>query len=1400
MIYCVNSIRLKIENAELRTYFLNSIEFKNIKIKVNKDFKVSQHIFNIWDKKYSEYISVLQKLDNYNGYELNYYYELNKNSFINIHNNSYSKLISLFNGNKPTRTPKGYIKTLSLNILEEHMKNINSRKVHNNLTKPHYFFTYRYNEKYMPSQIKQWTSSVYNFLKSEKAGNTYKDLYTSKFLNSFFNLKSSRRKHIFKSSILNAIKIKVTSILSDNVNTMIKYTSNRTRLAVRKLTFFPAQLLTLDWLIKQINSTFVYKEYFEINKTNFKAGFYPKKKKYFRKFKRILISKPLFKHTSFNLIIDLFIYHNKRYTLKRISNITLRRTVYKYMYSMYINCYDKINDTINRPRFFYINLIEPKIHKYYDWVVKYYGELIIIKKKPMLILLYLFLLQANFVNKMRLTSIKTKTKTKTNINNIINNNLYNNISNESENVKLNKNVNSSSIINNFELNNKNKLSIVFKRRIRNNKLNKYNYLLIKGNKELYNLNKDIKEDKELDSYKIISKSKKSTIKNNRSKYIKYKTYLVDLERKSNSPVDLNSLSLWNSKGLGKHYRTPMGTIDEATSNYKKKKHAGFSYNNYKKKYLNNYNDDNLISEYKKFKNNSDLWNKRRNKLAPSVSYGDDLLNNKSKKIDNNNSLFFEKKTIVSSTKKNVKYINNDNSFILDASDKEKYIHNMEKEMKKGSLLNTSFTSFYINYNNINLNKFNNVKSFISFTNKNEVDQVKSMNIPTSKDRLSTSQNLKTQIGNNISTNKFYLWGTNSGYNSKILWDKLDYSIIGTLSKHVQMNKNLLLGSNIIQINSLLNEIKRFKGFGNIWYLLYFINIIKKEFYNVNRDILVSKNINVRPYLLKRYDNTFFNVKKTIWYYKYKNHKFKIKLSPSFFSNERENNLNIKYGYNEKLFKPYYRYMIPLFILNSYYTFTYYISNYNPINFILSNLTKKFNNIKHNNIIVFNFLIVKILLDLLHYNYRSWLRVKSKYYYLRKVKLYKRKLYKLTINNWMASIRFLKKLKKTPKNLWLRYHKNAGHFVERVIKNSELNTKRKIFIPFALYIEDILFSIYGKWVIIRLWPLKYYYLSSYMLAKRVIMLLLWRKKRRGRNRKFSISRYSLKLIESFRSLEIKKAYSYYVYNASAWPNDLLLKMNNMNKAHSLNYKNLEFFNKKEERFHYLNSYTLMYNNLSNFIPLFNYNYKSIYKDYINFISSIVRKNIRPKLTDKYEYAYYWLLPLKNYIMELTKNTDITGIKFKLSGRPSWKRSNNRKVRNTYDHGNRLTPRHLNPKTYKYFSLYTPRLRGYLKSHTESSMSISKSRNGSVSVKVWISSTLSVDVHELLLHLVRIKDLYSQLVNRYYLVNKNILAFNKEKNIKRMNINKYYLINKNNLSSNKTKMIKWKKKIKYKTWNV
>ena len=136
-------------------YFLNSIEFKNIKIIADNRFEVGEYKLSILNKKYTEYIFALQKLDNYNGYELNYYFELNKNNFMDIDNN-YSKLINLFYENRYDKLPLTlYADTLSRNVLEEHMWDINSKKINNNLTKPYYFFTYRYNEKYMPSQIKQ---------------------------------------------------------------------------------------------------------------------------------------------------------------------------------------------------------------------------------------------------------------------------------------------------------------------------------------------------------------------------------------------------------------------------------------------------------------------------------------------------------------------------------------------------------------------------------------------------------------------------------------------------------------------------------------------------------------------------------------------------------------------------------------------------------------------------------------------------------------------------------------------------------------------------------------------------------------------------------------------------------------------------------------------------------------------------------------------------------------------------------------------------------------------------------------------------------------------------------------------------------------------------------------------
>ena len=135
--------------------FLNSIEFKNIKIKIDNNIKVTDYQLNLWKKKYSDYFSSVQKLDNYNGYGLNYFYKINKSNFYNNDNN-YSRLINIFYVNKDNKLPLTlFTDMLQRNVLGNHMKNINSRKLNYNLTKPYYFFTSRYNEKYMPSQIKQ---------------------------------------------------------------------------------------------------------------------------------------------------------------------------------------------------------------------------------------------------------------------------------------------------------------------------------------------------------------------------------------------------------------------------------------------------------------------------------------------------------------------------------------------------------------------------------------------------------------------------------------------------------------------------------------------------------------------------------------------------------------------------------------------------------------------------------------------------------------------------------------------------------------------------------------------------------------------------------------------------------------------------------------------------------------------------------------------------------------------------------------------------------------------------------------------------------------------------------------------------------------------------------------------
>jgi len=121
-----------------------------------------------------------------------------------------------------------------------------------------------------------------------------------------------------------------------------------------------------------------------------------------------MLSIPVFKHTSYNLIIDLFVFNNKSFNYKKYENMLSRRILYKYMYSMYFDVSNKIMETLNRPRFFYINLIEPKIYNYYSNILNAYENLLVRRNKTNFIYFCLLILKFNNLRKYNLDNLKNK--------------------------------------------------------------------------------------------------------------------------------------------------------------------------------------------------------------------------------------------------------------------------------------------------------------------------------------------------------------------------------------------------------------------------------------------------------------------------------------------------------------------------------------------------------------------------------------------------------------------------------------------------------------------------------------------------------------------------------------------------------------------------------------------------------------------------------------------------------------------------------------------------------------------------------------------------------------------------------------------------------------------------------
>ena len=1411
------------ENSRITHINKESKESNNsknlIKVKDNKQ-ESNKGLIN---KKYDYYIFAMKQLDNVKDKGINYF-EYDHNITNNLSNkNQTIRIIKVFNKQDEKKKKiklsitREYVKQ---NILEEHVNNIKSRKLSNNLLKPHYFFTARYNEKSMPTQIKHWTSSIYSFLKTEKAGNNFLDIYTSKLINLFFSVKYIKRKLVWNVKLIEGFKVIPNTSLIKDINTIISYTSNRTSLVLRKMTSFTPLILTIDWVKKQLKLSSSVSRIIRQRKLDIFTGYYPKKKSYMRKLSRVLLSKPLFKHTSFNLIIDLFIYNNKKYKFRMLKNIVIRRSIYKYMYSMYIESYQKIKETINRPRFFYINLIDPGVHNYYKWVTYYYEAFLIRKKRSLFIYLCLLLLQLNFIRKNTISLNQNKINKNIIVKEKENTDIYNeiNLNVSVNNVNTNVNIYDNNKDNEF-INKKSSFKspiISYKSLIRRNKYsNKLSYYLpyLKSKKtlKLYNMNKilldKIKSEIDMDDKKTVNK----IFKERESKLNEYKKYLEVLKWRSDNPIDLNSLTLWNTEGLGNKNNSSTGIVvkEKRFKNDKRK----YSYNSYKeklkqdqlikdilkgkgsfkqkkekiskikaentKKFMKKFNlttmeELSLFNKARSLKKNSNskeslklteflkekydffyshnkmrknyLYREKKRRVSEkeSIIYSNNInLSNKLLKSKKKDKIYNE--NINRNEKRKIATQVNVDSIDSLALSKEKYIK--EIYLNKKNIYNKLFTSFYINTEN---------KKDYSYQQNNKM--LDSLGLGSSisyssfvgeyRDKINMNSILRIEKLEKLS-------------NSKVIWDNLDYSILRLLSKFLKLN----LKGEVIKpshLSSTFNQITKFKGFGNIWYIIYFMSVIKKEFSLINKDVLISKDYQILPYsntmANQTYDFFYTEKESEVLNYSSNNKNVNINIWPALFNNKRENSLNFNMGYNEKLFKPYYRYLIPYFIFKSYIRFLSFIKVKKPIfnknNYILN----KLNGLNNNNFVLYNFLTIKILLDLLHYNYRSLIRVKSKYYYMSKLRLFKTKFKKLSINNWVTSIRFIRKLRKTPLNYWLRYHRVASYYFNRIVQNAELDTKRKIFVPFVLYFEDILFNIYGKWVIVRLWPLKRYYLSSFILAGRVLLLILWRKKRQVS--KLNFQRITSQLIAGIKILQIKKAYEFYINNSSPWPITLVNKLKNGKSYRSLNYNNLEFFNNIEDRYHSLNTYTLNNNSLSSYLSSLKDQYLTTYINNVNSIrNGKLKTRINKSRINKIEFIYYWLRPLKHYLLELNRSFDISGIRMRITGRAGIRRNNLRSIYKTRFYGSFLGPRHSSIKLLKAKTISAPRIRGYLRSNIDYAFKVSKSKNGSISFKVWMSSEISADIHELLLHLIHIKNLYNELINRYYIVNPYINNINK-----------------------------------------
>lgn len=574
------------------------------------------------------------------------------------------------------------------------------------------------------------------------------------------------------------------------------------------------------------------------------------------------------------------------------------------------------------------------------------------------------------------------------------------------------------------------------------------------------------------------------------------------------------------------------------------------------------------------------------------------------------------------------------------------------------------------------------------------------------------------------------------------------------------NKNLISKYLNYTYNKIVGKIKNYLGNNDKLY----IDIIKQDFYNINRDVIINKSLENINYEFDTAKNSY-NLgycNKNLYYeimFNWGNMKgFTMKIWQTLNLNKREDNLIHILRFSDKVFKPYYRYILRLFILNEYKIFLNKLGYINIlISWYIPMVFNRLNWFKDNNLKLFNFIGVKTLFNLFTFSYRSLYIIKPKYYYINKFRFFKRKASRLKFNTWLKSIRFLKHLRKTPKSYWLRYHRVINFYYIKILNLAKWDTERKVLMPYVLYIEDVLYNIYGKLALIRIWPLKKYFLSCYIVSERLMLLLDKRanhsRKRRSITSEFT--RFVFRFINYINMIKMDKVYDYNMDNSSRWPKELISVINT-NIPIASNFNKLEYYSKKLESPYSLNSFLMRNGELDYYIPLIKFFYNNLAKDFYSNIRWWMKKTYKWEIKVKKGLVRYWTRPIRKFLLDITDVTDLSGVEFRLAGRA---KARQRSFSLIYQRGSFLTTRHYNKITHKYLTATNSYLRNTIKINKEFTQRAGNFTPGTSNLKLWYASLLSSDIIELLSFMLKIKEIYNALMNRNLLVHTNIQYYMK-----------------------------------------